>query len=126
MENSNSNYKFGEISNKIIQAFYQVYNEFGFGFEKEIYLNCLNLACKELELNTELNKNIELFFNNVNVGKYSADFVVEEKIVVYILNNHKLEENEEQKAYWKFRKSKYEVGLILNFGINPEFKRKTR
>ena len=49
MENSNSNYKFGEISNKIIQAFYQVYNEFGFGFEKEIYLNCLNLACKELE-----------------------------------------------------------------------------
>ena len=86
----------------------------------------MNLACKELELNTEINKNIELFYNNVNVGKYNADLVVEEKIVVYVLNNHKLQENEEQKAYWKFRKSKYEVSLILNFGINPEFKRKSR
>tara|TARA_R110001592_G_C12948484_1_gene731117 strand:+ start:216 stop:689 length:474 start_codon:yes stop_codon:yes gene_type:complete len=124
MENSNVNYKYGEISNKIIQAFYKVYNEFGYGFKREIYIKCLKLACIELGLKAEINEKIELFFNNENVGNYSADLIIEEKIIIYVSNQQKLESELEQKMYWKFKKSKYQVALILNFGINPEFKRK--
>jgi GxxExxY protein len=56
--NSESNYKYGEISNKIIQAFYQVYNEIGYGFKNEIYINALDLAFKNLNLNAEKNRNL--------------------------------------------------------------------
>jgi GxxExxY protein len=124
--NSESNYQFGEISNKIIQAFYQVYNEIGFGFENEIYINSLDLAFKNLNLNAEKNREIEICFNNQKVGIYKANLIVEEKILVQVFNAEKFFSNLEQKVYNQLKFSEYNVALILNFGIIPEFKRKQK
>ena len=124
--NSESNYQFGEISNKIIQAFYQVYNEIGFGFENEVYINSLDLAFKNLNLNAEKNREIEIFFNNQKTGIYKADLIVEEKILVQVFNAEKFFSNLEQKVYNQLKLSKYEVAMILNFGMTPEFKRKQK
>ena len=124
--NSESNYQFGEISNKIIQAFYQVYNEIGFGFENEIYIKSLDLAFKNLNLNTEKNKEIEIIFNNQKVGIYKANLIVEDKIFVQVFNTEKFFSNLEQKVYNQLKFSEYNVALILNFGMTPEFKRKQK
>ncbi|TXD45748.1 GxxExxY protein [Polaribacter sp. IC073] len=123
-KNSESNYQFGEITNKIIQAFYQVYNEIGFGFEKEVYINSLDLAFKNLNLNSEKNREIEILFNNEKVGVYNANLIVEEKILVQVFCVENFFENLEQKVYNELKLSKYNIALILNFGIKPEFKRK--
>ena len=85
-KNSESNYQFGEITNKIIQAFYQVYNEIGFGFEKDVYINSLHLAFKNLNLNSEKNREIDILFNNQKIGIYKANLIVEEKILVQVFN----------------------------------------
>tara|TARA_R110002126_G_C10270727_1_gene484040 strand:- start:134 stop:517 length:384 start_codon:yes stop_codon:yes gene_type:complete len=122
--NSESNYKYGEISNKIIQSFYQVYNEIGYGFENEIYINALDLAFKNLNLNSEKSREIEILFNNQKVGIYKANLIVEGKILVQIFNAEKFSSNLEQKVYNELKLSKYKVALILNFGIKPDFKRK--
>ena len=124
--NSESNYQFGEISNKIIQAFYQVYNEIGFGFENEVYINSLDLAFKNLNLNSEKNRKIEILFNKEKVGIYSANLIVEEKILVQVFNAENFFVNLEQKVYNELKLSEYKVALILNFGIKPEFKRKQK
>lgn len=124
--NSESNYQFGEISNKIIQAFYQVYNEIGFGFENEVYINSLDLAFKNLNLNSEKNRKIEILFNKEKVGIYSANLIVEEKILVQVFNAENFFVNLEQKVFNELKLSEYKVALILNFGIKPEFKRKQK
>ena len=125
-KNSESNYHFGEITNKIIQAFYQVYNEIGFGFENEVYINSLHLAFKNLNLNSEKNREIEILFNNEKVGIYKANLIVEEKILVQVFNTEIFFSNLKQKVYNELKLSKYKVALILNFGIKPEFKRKQK
>ena len=117
--NSESNYQFGEISNKIIQAFYQVYNEIGFGFENEVYINSLDLAFKNLNLNSEKNRKIEILFNKEKVGIYSANLIVEEKILVQVFNAENFFVNLEQKVFNQLKLSEYKVALILNFGIKP-------
>ena len=124
--NSESNYQFGEISNKIIQAFYQVYNEIGFGFENEVYINSLDFAFKNLNLNSEKNRKIEILFNKEKVGIYSANLIVEEKILVQVFNAENFFVNLEQKVFNQLKLSEYKVALILNFGIKPEFKRKQK
>ena len=125
-KNSESNYQFGEITNKIIQAFYQVYNEIGFGFEKDVYINSLHLAFKNLNLNSEKNREIKILFNNEKVGIYKANLIVEEKILVQVFNTEIFFSNLKQKVYNELKLSKYKVALILNFGIKPEFKRKQK
>ena len=124
--NSETNYKYGEITNKIIQAFYQVYNEVGYGFEIEIYINALHLVFNNLNLNSEKNREIEIIFNNQKIGVFKANLTVEDKILVQIFNNHNIDTNREQKVYNELKCSKYEVALILNFGIKPDFKRKQK
>jgi GxxExxY protein len=124
--NSESNYQFGEISNKIIQAFYQVYNEIGCGFENEIYINSLDLAFINLNLNTEKNKEIEIIFNNQKVGIYKANLIVENKILVQVFSAEKFFSILEQNVYNQLKFSEYNVALILNFGMTPEFNRKQK
>jgi GxxExxY protein len=124
--NSESNYKYGEISNKIIQAFYQVYNEIGYGFENEIYINALDLTFKNLNLNAEKNREIEILFNNQKIGIYKANLIVEEKILIQVFNAKNFFSNLEQKVHNELKLSEYEVALILNFGVKPEFKRKQK
>ena len=122
--NSESNYQFGEISNKIIQAFYQVYNEIGYGFENEVYINALNLVFKNLNLNSEKNGKIDILLNNQKIGVYKANLIVEQKILVQVFNAENFFSNLEQKVYNELKLSEYKVALILNFGIKPDFKRK--
>jgi GxxExxY protein len=122
--NSESNYEFGEITNKIIQAFYQVYNEIGYGFENEVYINALDLAFKNLNLNSEKNRELEIYFLNQKIGIYKANLIVEDKILVQVFNVENFFCNLEQKVYNELKLSEYKVTLILNFGIKPDFKRK--
>ena len=122
--NSELNYKYGEITNKIIQAFYQVYNEIGYGFENEIYINALDLVFKNLNLKSKKNREIEILFSNQKAGIFKANLIVEERILIQVFNVENFFSNLEQKVYNELKLSKYEVALILNFGIKPDFKRK--
>lgn len=124
--NSESNYQFGEITNKIIQVFYQVYNEIGFGFENQVYINALYLVFKNLNLNSEKNREIEILFDNQKVGIFNANLIVEEKILVQVFNGENFLSHLEQKVYNQLKLSKYKIALIVNFGIKPDFKRKQK
>ena len=113
-----------ELSNKIIKAFYKVYNELGFGFLENVYQNALYLELKSQNLAVEAQKSIEVFYQNTRVGLYKADLIVENTIIVelkaveYLLEEHELQLINYLKA------TNMEVGLLLNFGKAPEIRRK--
>ena len=117
-------YRHGEITNRIIQGFYQVFNQIGFGFDKNIYVNSLAIALKKLEIEIRKNQSLEVEFNGEVVGQMKVDLIADEKVLIQVFAEKELSEYDEQKSYNQIKASGLNVGLILNFGINPQFKRK--
>ena len=52
-----------ELSNKIIKAFYKVYNELGFGFLENVYQNALYLELKSQNLAVAAQKSNRSFLS---------------------------------------------------------------
>ncbi|MDR1585520.1 MAG: GxxExxY protein [Prevotellaceae bacterium] len=113
-----------ELTNKIIATFYKVYNELGFGFLENVYQNALYLELLEEGFMIEVQKPIDVHYRNCVVGKYKADLVVDKKVILelkavdYLVLEHELQLINYLKA------TDMEVGLLLNFGVKPEIKRK--
>ena len=74
----------GEITEKIIGAFYEVYNTLGFGFLESVYTNALALAFDERALRYEREKLLFVYYRDAIVGKFRADYFVEDQVVVEI------------------------------------------
>ena len=116
-------YKHTEITEKIIKAFYNVYNKLGYGFLEKVYQNAMYFVLKSLGYKVEAQKQIKVYFKQQLVGEYYSDLLVEDKVIVelkacdLLMNIHVAQIMNYLKA------TEIEVGLLLNFGEEPEFKR---
>ncbi len=70
------------ITDKIIRAFYNVYNELGFGFLEKVYERSMVIELRNMGLECESQKKIDVYYKNKNVGDYYADIIVENKVIV--------------------------------------------
>ncbi len=119
-----TSYKHSDITDKIIKAFYAVYNSLGYGFLEKVYENSLFIQLKELGLSGEKQKPIDVYFKGQKVGEYFADIVVEEKVIVELKACESICEEHEAQLTNYLRATNIEVGLLLNFGKTPQVKRK--
>lgn len=113
-----------ELSSKIIEAFYTVYNTLGFGFLEKVYENALKLELELMNMHVEKQKPIKVNYKEVEVGEYFADLIVEEKIILELKAAEGLCEEHEFQLINYLKATDIEVGLLLNFGKKPEIKRK--
>lgn len=112
------------LTSKIIKCFYAVYNTLGYGFLEKVYENSLLIELKLRGLKVEAQRQIDVFYADEKVGVYFADLIVEDTVIVEIKASDALcEENEFQLINY-LKASDIEIGLLLNFGKKPEFKRK--
>ncbi len=116
--------KHEEISSGILNAFYRVYNQLGYGFLEKVYENSLVIAARKLGLSVEQQFPIEVKFEGEVVGEYFADLVVNGLIVVEVKSVKSLLPEHEAQLLNYLKATKFEVGLLLNFGPQPECKRK--
>lgn len=117
------NFKHKLITQKILKAYYNVYNSLGFGFLEKVYERALLVELQEVGLNSEPQKQINVYYKNKLVGNYFADIVVEEKVIIELKANEFLSSCHSSQLYNYLKSTEIEVGLILNFGEKPEFKR---
>ena len=113
-----------EITGKIIKAFYKVYNKLGYGFLERVYENALMIEFDELGLRYVNQHPIVVVYRGKVVGNYVADFFVEDKVVVEIKAIREIGVAEKNQLLNYLTCSDKEVGLLLNFGLKPEFCRK--
>ncbi|MGC9375775.1 MAG: GxxExxY protein [Bacteroidales bacterium] len=113
-----------ELSNKIIGAFYNVYNNLGFGFLEKVYENALLFELKKMHLKCEKQKPISVKYYGITVGEYFADIIVENKIIIELKATENICEEHELQLINYLKATEIEIGLLLNFGKKPEFKRK--
>lgn len=122
--NNADNFKFSEITEKIIKSFYKVYNNLGYGFLEKVYENSMFIELSGMGLFVEKQKAIKVFYNENKVGDYYADLVVEESVILELKAAETLCEEHEFQLINYLKATDIEVGLLLNFGKKPEFRRK--
>ena len=119
-----NNYLHSDITSAIIKAFYKVYNKLGYGFLERVYQNSLLLELKKSGLNCDPLHPIDVFYENSKVGFYIADIIVNNSVIIEIKAMESLREEHEAQLVNYLKATDIEVGLLLNFGKKPEFKRK--
>lgn len=117
-------YLHADITDKIIKAFYHVYNVLGFGFLEKVYENAMLLELNSIGLHCEKQKPIEVYYKSKKIGEYFADIIVEDKVIVELKAAEGLIEEHEAQLTNYLKATKIEVGLLLNFGKTPQIKRK--
>jgi GxxExxY protein len=118
-----SGFKHGEITQKVIGVFFEVYNELGHGFLESVYRKSLELALKSIGLNACRKIEIPVTFRGHNVGDFEADMLVEKSVLLELKTARALDSSHEAQLLNYLRATDLEVGLLLNFGLRPEFKR---
>lgn len=58
-----------DLTSKIINAFYTVYNELGYGFLEKVYENALKIELTKMDLSVEKQKLIKVYYDNSEVGR---------------------------------------------------------
>ena len=113
-----------EMTDEILNAFYEVYKELGYGFLEKVYQNALYFELKERGFNVVAQRRCAVSYKGREVGEYFSDIIVNDMIILElkaceaILEEHILQLQNYLKA------SDIEVGFVLNFGKEPEFSRK--
>ena len=113
-----------EITDKIINAYYKVYNTLGYGFLEKVYENALAIELRKSGLKVEQQKNIKVYYETEEVGDYYADLLVEGKVIIELKAAKTIAEDYEAQLVNYLKATTIEVGLLINFGKEPNFKRK--
>ncbi len=120
----NSNYLHSDITSKIIRAFYNVYNKLGFGFLEKVYEKSMLIELHKLGLKAENQKQIKVYYDNVKVGEYYADIIVNDCVIIELKAAENLIPEHEAQLVNYLRATEIEVGLLLNFGKTAQKTRK--
>lgn len=113
-----------DLTSQIIAAFFDVYNKLGYGFLEKVYENALILELGKRGLRVAQQVSIQVCYEGQSVGEYFADLLVEGKVILEIKAADALVQAHENQLVNYLKATRLEVGLVLNFGPKPQFKRK--
>jgi GxxExxY protein len=116
--------KYRELTEKIINIFYRVYNTLGYGFLEKVYENAMMIEFEKAEIEAVSQSPIRVLYDEKAVGEYYADILVDGKVIVGIKAARILGPENEAQLLNYLKATEVEVGLLLNFGPRPQIKRK--
>ena len=105
-----------DITAKIIKGAYQVHNNLGIGFQEIIYQRALAIELGELGLNFEREKEMLIFYKELEIGQRRVDFLVEDDIMVELKALVQLDDVHIAQLMNYIEAYKTKVGLLINFG----------
>lgn len=125
-------YKYSDITEKIIGSAIEVHKILGNGFQEVIYQRALakEFAIQGLSFNREFE--MPVYYKGDHIGTRRADFLVQEVISVEIKAIILLEDVHLAQAINYLEAYNLEIGMLINFGakslqfkrlINPKFKK---
>lgn len=113
-----------DLTDRVLGVFYDVYNELGPGFIESVYENAMALALREAGLGAAQQAALTVCFRGKVVGEFRADILVEGRLVLELKAVSQLNAIHEVQLVNYLKASQHQVGLLLNFGPSPQFKRR--
>jgi GxxExxY protein len=117
-------FKHRELTEQVIAAFRHVYNTMGAGFSERVYHAALVLELRGRGLGVASEHPIEVYYRNTVVGQVYADLVVNDCVIVELKAVDELADVHRAQLLNYLKATRYEVGLLLNFGVAPQIERK--
>ena len=113
-----------DLSEKIIGCCFEVIKELGSGFLENVYKNALFISMKQKGLNVSVEQMFEVVFRKHKIGKYVADLIVENLVIVELKCCKTLLSEHQAQVINYLKASGLPVGLLVNFGNQKlEYKR---
>ena len=116
--------KHSDLTGKIIGAFFQLHKEIGFGFAEKVYQAAFAILLDELGMVEEQQRPVKVYFHNKVVGEYFADIVINSVVLLELKSVEHLTDAHAAQLLNYLKSTEIEVGLLLNFGPQAEFRRK--
>jgi GxxExxY protein len=117
-------YKYSDITRKIIGAAMKVHSALGNGFQEVIYQRALAIEMTKQGIAFQREMEMPIFYDGQDIGTRRVDFFVEDKIMVELKAVTKLEDVHLAQAINYLEAYNMEIGLLLNFGAKSlEFHR---
>jgi GxxExxY protein len=116
-------FKHRELTEKIIGVVYDVYNELGHGFLESVYEQAMAIALGQAGLHVDRQMSLKVIFRGEVVGDFRADVIVERAVILELKAASGINPAQEAQLLNYLRATEIEVGLLLNFGPRPQFKR---
>jgi len=113
----------GELTREIIGAFYEVYRELGYGFFETVYQRALPRALAARGVSSEREVPLVVRFRGDIVGEYRADLIADGRVVIEVKVAEQINQAHEMQLLNYLRATGLRVGLVLNFGPRPTFRR---
>lgn len=113
----------GDITGRIIGAFYRVYDRLGYGFLEAVYRRSLAHELRKAGSTVHEEAPVGVLYDDVEVGHYRADLLVDRRVIVEIKAGASVAPVDHRQLLNYLRASEVEVGLLLHFGPKPSFHR---
>ncbi|MEA1962363.1 MAG: GxxExxY protein [Bacillota bacterium] len=113
-----------DISEQVIACAYKVFHVLGAGFLEKVYENALAVELRKRGLTVVQQHPINVYYEDILVGEYCADLIIENKIVVELKAISTLTKAHEVQLVNYLKATGMQVGLLINFGDDISFKRK--
>jgi GxxExxY protein len=110
-------------SNVVLSAFYEVYNGLKFGYLEQCYVGALAVEFQLRGIRFEREVPVDVHYRDVVVGRYRADFIVEEALLVEVKAGRRLEDPARWQTLNYLRATGLHHGLVLCFGTKPTSRR---
>ena len=109
-------YKYSDLTGKIIGCAMTVHSTLGNGFQEVIYQRCLAIEMEKQKLAFQRELEMPIHYNGIVVGARRADFLVEDKVLVELKAITELEKVHLAQALNYIEAYQLEIGLLINFG----------
>ena len=119
----NADLKYFALTQQIIGIYYDVYNELGSCFLESVYQKSLAFALESAGLKVCSRIDIPVWFRGHRVGQFEGDLLVEKCVLLELKAARALGSAHQAQLLNYLRATEIEVGLLLNFGPKPEFRR---
>ena len=105
-----------ELSHRILGCAFKVYNELGNGFLEKVYENALVYELRRNGMSARAQERIEVYYEDVCVGEYFADIVVDQRIILELKVCEGLGPVHEAQLLHYLKATGFHLGYLLNFG----------
>lgn len=117
-------YKYSDITEKIIGCAMKVHGKMGNGYREVIYQRCLEIEMGKAGLTFNRELEVNVYYEESIVGKRRVDFLVEDVVSVELKAIAELDQENLNQALNYLEAYRKEVGLLINFGAKKlQFKR---
>ena len=117
-------YKYSELTSKIIGCAMAVHRGLGNGFQEVIYQRALKIELADNGIAFSREHEMPIYYKNQQIGTRRVDFLIDDTVSVELKAVIKLEDVHFAQAINYLEAYDLEVGLLINFGAKSlEFKR---